>query len=114
MLTTDALKEYGADVAEGLGRCMGNEAFYFRMIKLAAADTNVEKLKDALAQNDLQAAFEAAHALKGVMTNLALKPIADPVIGITEHLRAGEQMDYQPAMEIISSKFEELKALCAE
>lgn len=114
MLTTDALKEYGADVAEGLGRCMGNEAFYFRMIKMAAADTNVEKLKDALAQNDLQAAFEAAHALKGVMTNLALKPIADPVIGITEHLRAGEQIDYQPAMEIISSKFEELKALCAE
>ena len=114
MLTIDRLAQFGADTDKGLERCMKNEAFYFRLIGMAAEDGNFNKLKEAIDRGDLDQAFEAAHALKGVMTNLALKPIADPVIGITEHLRAGEQMDYQPAMEIISSKFEELKALCAE
>lgn len=114
MLTVDALREYGANVEEGLERCMGNEAFYFRMIKMAAADTGVEKLKSALAEGNLETAFEAAHALKGVMTNLALTPVADPVIDITEHLRAKEEMDYQPALELINRKFEELKTLCEE
>ncbi|MCR5405250.1 MAG: EAL domain-containing protein [Lachnospiraceae bacterium] len=31
MLTVDALKNYGADTATGLMRCMGNEALYLRL-----------------------------------------------------------------------------------
>ena len=34
MLTTDALKQFGADVDDGLSRCMGNEAFSFKLIGL--------------------------------------------------------------------------------
>ena len=36
----------------------------------------------------VQDAFEAAHALKGVLGNLALTPIYDPVSEMTELLRA--------------------------
>ena len=32
MLTIETLNGFGADTREGLGRCMGNEAFYFRLI----------------------------------------------------------------------------------
>ena len=31
MLTIEKLQNYGADVDEGLNRCMKNEAFYLRL-----------------------------------------------------------------------------------
>ncbi len=39
---------------------------------MMAGDTHAEALEQAVAQGDLQAAFEAAHALKGSLANLAL------------------------------------------
>ena len=49
MLSIDNLRAWGANVSEGLARCMNNEAFYFRMIKLALADeTTYVRLRAAL------------------------------------------------------------------
>ena len=76
MLSIKALREYGANVDEAVKRCMNNEAFYLRMVKMAAADKNFEK-----------GAFEAAHALKGVLGNLALTPVLEPAVQLTELLR---------------------------
>ena len=44
MLTIDALKAFGADVDEGLQRCMNNEAFYLRMVGMALADGGFAEL----------------------------------------------------------------------
>ena len=87
MLTVDALREYGANTAEGLGRCFNNEAFYLRLVGMGLADANFDRLKQAMADQDAQAAFEAAHALKGSIGNLALTPIYEPVCALTEKLR---------------------------
>ena len=38
MLTIETLKEFGADVNEGLNRCMNNESFYLMLIGKALAD----------------------------------------------------------------------------
>ena len=38
MLTIDALRAYGADVDDGLRRCMNNEGFYLKLVEKAAAD----------------------------------------------------------------------------
>ena len=111
MLTIEALKSYGADVAEGLGRCMNNEAFYLRLVGMMAQDSNTAKLEDALKQGDLQSAFEAAHALKGVLSNLALTPALKPVGEITELLRARTQMDYAPLMADIRREMGRLTEL---
>ena len=35
MLTIDSLRAYGANVDDGMTRCMNNEAFYFRLIGMA-------------------------------------------------------------------------------
>jgi hypothetical protein len=32
MITIEGLKEYGANVEEGLTRCMNNEAFYLKLV----------------------------------------------------------------------------------
>ncbi len=101
MLTVEALRRYGANVEDGLNRCLNNKAFYFRMIGMALQSDGFEKLKEAVAQNDLQAAFEQAHSLKGVLGNLALTPLFEPVSNMTEELRAKTERDYSPYLEEI-------------
>ena len=62
MLTVAALKEFGANTEEGLSRCMNNEAFYLRLVKMAAQESaNYEALGKALESGDMKAGFEAAH-----------------------------------------------------
>lgn len=45
MLTLEALRSYGADVEEGLHRCMNMEAFYLKLFDSLKGDTRVEELK---------------------------------------------------------------------
>ena len=87
MLTVAALEAYGADVKEGLTRCLSNESFYLRMVGMTLEDENLGRLGKALEEEDWKGAFEAAHALKGVMANLALTPVYAPVSELTEMLR---------------------------
>ena len=112
MLNIDKLREYGADVDSGLTRCMNNEGFYLKLVEKSLGDNSFEKLNEAIDANDLDAAFEAAHALKGVMGNLALSPIYDRVVEITEFLRSRTEMDYHDLLNQINSKKEELSELC--
>lgn len=111
MLTIESLRAFGADVAEGMNRCMNNEAFYLRMVRLSYADANFGKLRDAAERNDVTAGFEAAHALKGITANLALTPICRPVSELTEALRAGTPADFRPEAEKILALRDELQAL---
>ena len=87
MMSIDALNAYGANTAEGLARCMNNEAFYIKMVNMALADKNFDALSASFAAGDARAAFEAAHALKGSTGNVALTPIYGPVCELTELLR---------------------------
>ncbi len=114
MLSIDTLKDFGANVSEGLDRCLNNESFYLRLVKTAANDQNFEKLADAARKGDLSAAFEAAHALKGVMANLSLTPILEPVSEMTELLRAGKEMDYGSYLKQINDARQDLLSLCKD
>lgn len=111
MLTIDALKNYGANVEEGLSRCINNEALYLRLAGTVPDEKNFDKLHEALAANNLDEAFDAAHALKGVLGNLALTPIYDKVAEITELLRARTEMDYSELESEIRNKREELRSI---
>ena len=112
MLTIEKLKEFGADTEEGLGRCLNNEAFYLRLVSKALDDAAFDRLSEAVAAGDLDAAFAAAHALKGVLANLALTPIADVTAEMTELLRAKKEADYKSYADRIIACRDELKALC--
>ena len=112
MLTIAALQEFGADTAEGLGRCFGNEEFYLNLVRTVPAEQKFDELAKAVEEGDLDAAFEYAHALKGVLTNLSLTPVSEPAIEITELLRARKQMDYKPLVDRLLEKRDVLKTLC--
>ena len=104
MLTIEKLRAWGADVDEAMARCLNNEAFYLRLVDKGLQDPSFDRLKEAIAAGDLDKAFEAAHALKGVLANLALMPILDPVREITELLRARTQTDYAPLLTDIDEQ----------
>ena len=108
MLTVAALKEYGADTGEGLNRCMNNEAFYLRLVKMVEQDTHLDQLEKSLAEKNLDAAFENAHALKGVLANLALTPALKPVSEMTELLRARTDTDYSELMASAHTEMDRL------
>jgi HPt (histidine-containing phosphotransfer) domain-containing protein len=112
MITTDKLKEYGANVEEGLSRCLGMEDFYLKLVVTELGDTNFEKLDSAIEAGDTKTAFEAAHALKGTLGNLALTPLAAPVGEITERLRNADSMpDLSDVLPAYKEAFASLKAL---
>ncbi len=111
MLSMDALKEYGVKTNDGLARCCNMEAFYFKMITASVSDANFEKLGKALEAKDLQEAFEAAHALKGIAGNLALDPLYDAVCEIVEPLRAREERDYTEQYKKVMEARDKLAAI---
>ena len=110
MLTIESLKEYGADVETGIKRCR-KEALYLKLVGKVPSNDNFDLLKESLDQNNLDAAFEYAHGLKGVVTNLSLTPLEEPICEITELLRAREDIDYSDHMKEIYSALDKLKAL---
>ena len=112
MLTIEQLQEFGVDTKEGLTRCMNMEAFYFKMIKMGLSDGHFESLAESIEAGKLDEAFEAAHALKGVIGNLALKPIYEPLAEMTELLRAGKEADYATMYKPIKEMRNKLLALC--
>ena len=111
MLTVEKLRAWGANVDEGLVRCLNNETFYVTLVNKAIQDSNFEALPAACAAGDLDKAFNAAHALKGMLANLALTPILDPVSQITELLRARTSMDYTPLLTEIANAHSAVLAL---
>ena len=111
MLTIDKLRQYGADTEEGMKRCMNNEAFYLRLVNMAVDDAGFEKLAAAVEADDQKEGFEAAHALKGMLGNLALTPLFRPASELTELLRSGTDADYRGLWEEIRDQREELKRL---
>ena len=114
MLTIDALKGFGANTDEGMARCLNKEAFYLRLVKTVPTESNFQKLRDSIAAGDLNGAFEAAHSLKGILSNLSLTPISVPVGEMTEKLRARTEMDYSDMLAEVEKQRAALEAICAE
>ena len=111
MLTIDKLKELGADTENGIIRCANDEGFYLKMVNMSLQDANFDKLGESIEKGDLDAAFECAHALKGVMGNVGLTNLYEPIAEMTEELRERNDIDYSPALAVISSELAKLRAM---
>ncbi len=112
MITLDALKEYGADTEKGLAMCMGNEALYFRLVGSVPEEPRFAELTAAIEKKDYDAAFESAHALKGVLGNLSLTPLYEKASAITELLRKRTDMDYSGMIKELTDAKDALAKLC--
>ena len=113
MITLEALREFGADTEKGLSMCMGNEALYLRLVGSVPGEKRFDDLADAVAKHDLDAAFDAAHALKGVLGNLSLTPMFEKASEITELLRSRTDTDYEKLLDELGAARAELEKLCS-
>ncbi len=111
MLTIEKLNEFGANTKDGITRCANNEALYLRLVNTIPSNPSFNSLYESIKNNNLDEAFQYAHGLKGILSNLSLNPILSPVIEITEHLRNKEMMDYSNYLSIIEEKRKELEEL---
>ncbi|MBR4554731.1 MAG: Hpt domain-containing protein [Ruminococcus sp.] len=111
MLTADKLRAFGANTDEGIARCMGKEDFYLMLVGKVLNDKRVPALEKQLAEKDLDAAFETAHAMKGMYANLSLDPLTRPVSEMTELLRNRTDTDYTALLEEVKTQFERLCSL---
>jgi len=83
----NACMQAGIRYDEGLARFMGNAALYQTFLKKFPADPGFSALGDALRAGDAEAAFQAAHSLKGVSGNLSLNDLYENTIPLVEALR---------------------------
>ncbi len=85
----------GDDYAEVASRITDNEAFIGRLVKKYAQDENYNKLVKAVQYKDYDEAFEAAHAIKGLASNLGFGKLYEASYELTEKLRAKDYEDIE-------------------
>ncbi|MBS5062653.1 MAG: Hpt domain-containing protein [Hungatella hathewayi] len=106
---------YGGDYDVTMSRFMGKETLYMKILGMMFQDENLKKLGTAIEENDLDAAFEAAHTLKGVAGNLGLTPFYDSVCRIVEPIRNREEReDYARMYQEIQDEFSRVDGLWKE
>ena len=93
-MVMDELKEYGIDYDTAMQRCVNNEALYLKLARKLPDMNEFDSLKQSIADKDLDSAFSYAHALKGIVSNLAITPLEEPIKEMTELLRARQDVDY--------------------
>lgn len=108
MITIEKLREFGADVDDGITRCLNNADFYTNLVGKLTEDKTLYLLEQQLIRKDLDGAFETAHSLKGVYANLSLTPLIGPVTDITELLRNRTNTEYTELMDKLKNEFERL------
>ena len=106
---------YGGDYDVTMSRFRGKETLYMKILGMMFQDENLKKLGTAIEENDLDAAFEAAHTLKGVAGNLGLAPFYDSVCRIVEPIRNREEReDYTQMYQEIQDEFSRVDELWKE
>jgi len=108
MITIEKLREYGANVDEGLSRCLNDEDFYISLVSSVLNDDRLDQLEKAIRENDLDKAFETAHSLKGMYGNISITPVFEPVNEMTELLRQRTQTDYSPLFREAKAQYKKL------
>lgn len=67
----------------------GSDVMITKFLTIFKRDKSYETLAEKLEGGDTEGSFQAAHTLKGVVLNLNLLGLKDPVCNIVEALRAG-------------------------
>lgn len=83
----DELKALGANVDEGLERCLGRTDLYEKFINKLPEMLEDPEIKASFDNGDYKTAVEKTHAIKGVTGNLSITPLFEAYSDIVSHLR---------------------------
>ena len=108
------LEAWGCNVQDALERFVGDVDLYVMCMNLFIEDASFEALGGAIQSKNFEAAFEAAHTLKGVAGNVSAGPLFEMIESLTGKLRennyAGVEEDYAKIMDFKTSLAVVLKA----
>ena len=107
-LDMERLTAAGIDVADALARFMNNESLLLRCLTRFPEDRNYAELVRALGDGDAERAFTAAHTLKGVAGNLALRGLYQTVSELVERLRASDMEGARLLLGELESRYEQV------
>lgn len=93
------LAAYGIDLPDAMSRMDDDEALYQRLAFKYLDNASFVDLEAAMAAKDYDAAYTAAHTLKGVSGNLSLATLYEVAAAVSDALYQGE---YQAAEQMMS------------
>ncbi len=102
MTIRECYESIGADFEVVFARMMKKEALVEKFAKKFLNDKSYSELLNAFEVGDADAAFRAAHTLKGVTMNLGFSNMYQPVSALTEIFRGG-------TLENAEAQLQELK-----
>lgn len=102
-LLFDELLMNETDVEGAIARLSGDEALYVSFLKAFLNDNTMSDLGEAIDTLSWDAAFTAAHALKGVAANLGFAPLYHSLGELVISIRAGR-------LKEINAQFEKARA----
>lgn len=88
------------DYDEALDRFGGNSVLYKRLAAKFTGDPHFAEMEEALARNDVEEAYRAAHALKGVSGNLSFSELYSIASSMSALLHDGNK---ESAAELLPS-----------
>lgn len=86
----EKLRKKGCDIDGAMSRFLGDEELYMSCFNDVLNDAAFGQLKEALEADNAQAAFDAAHTLKGVISQMGLTSLLKITVEIVEPLRNGK------------------------
>lgn len=104
-MNIDVLEKAGINYQEGLKRFAGKSALYEKYLLRFGQEPTFDQLKKAMAQEDYEEAFKAAHTMKGIVGNLSLNEFFELLKPFVEELR--DQSDIPSAKMHMSTLIEE-------
>lgn len=118
-MSTEKMTEAGIDYEDGVIRFAGKAELYEMFLKRFPEDANFNKLMEELgAENledkNLEEAFKAAHALKGVTGNLSLNRLYERTAALVEELRNKKTDNLKPMAAAVRESYEETVAAIGE
>lgn len=104
----------GVNVDSAMARFLNNAALMEKFLRRFPSDPNYSLLCQAMAQGDTDAAFTAAHTLKGVAGNLSLDRLFAATSTVVESLRGKDLAMAEQQMPPLHQAYREvIEALAA-
>ncbi len=101
----DVYRQLGGDYATMLRR-LKNDALIQSFMEDFLREGSFSALEQAMASHDNVAAFEAAHALKGITLNMEFGDLAGAVSELTEALRGGRKPEADKLYDRVKEEYE--------
>jgi len=105
MTVFEAYISLGGDVTSDIYQSL-SEKMLFKFLKKLTEDNQMQILEQAIIAKDRDAAYAAAHTLKGVALNLAISRLANPLCGLTDALRAGFPQNAEELLQEVKTEFD--------